>query len=258
MAKGRTRVLSSGSRNDILPRCRWRCQITNVNYAVSALAAAECQASEPALCHPDSLTSIVCRMTTPRVSSTMLYIHYPLTASRRAYHMSHSSVTYHDIVRGLHHLGVMRGATLEVHSSLSAFGWVEGGAATVIQALMDVLSPDGTLIMSAYPVTPAIPLTDEDRERGITWKVRMLPTDASEPTGMGRIADTFRQRADVVCGSDFFRTCAWGRDAEWHCDGYQGLLAVDGSCLLLGVGIDRCSSMHAAESLPIPKQIAAC
>lgn len=171
--------------------------------------------------------------------------------------MSHAQVSYHDIVLGLHQLGVMRGATVEIHSSLSAFGRVEGGAATVIQALMDVLSPDGTLIMSAYPVSPPVPLTDEDRQRGITWKVRILPTDSPERSGMGLIADTFRQRADVLCGSGLFRTCAWGRDAEWHCDGYRGLLAVDGWCLLLGVGIERGSSMHAAESTPIPSEISA-
>src|SRR6266487_4340545 len=37
MAKGRDRILSRGSRTDILPRCRWRCQTTNVNYAVSTV-----------------------------------------------------------------------------------------------------------------------------------------------------------------------------------------------------------------------------
>jgi aminoglycoside 3-N-acetyltransferase len=171
--------------------------------------------------------------------------------------MPEPPVTYHDITRGLQQLGVLPGATVEVHSSLSAFGWVEDGAPTVITALMDVLTPDGTIIMSAYPVSPAVPLTDEDRNRGVTWKVRKLSLDSSERTGMGSIADTFRQRPDVVCGSDFFRTSAWGRDAEWHCTGYDGLLAVDGWCLLLGVGIDRCSSMHAAEYIPLPPQISA-
>jgi aminoglycoside 3-N-acetyltransferase len=172
--------------------------------------------------------------------------------------MFEASVTPMDIVRGLQQLGVRRGTAVEVHSSLRAFGWVEGGSETVIQALMDVLGPRGTLIMSAYPVSPAIPLTDEDRARGITWKVRILTADSAGRTGMGAVADAFRQRSDVVCGSDFFSTCAWGRDAEWHCDGYRSLLAVNGSCLLMGVGIDRCSSMHAAESIPIPGEISAC
>ncbi len=161
--------------------------------------------------------------------------------------MHQPPVTYHDIIGGLQQLGVVPGAMVEVHSSLSAFGWVEDGAPTVITALMDVLTPDGTIIMSAYPVSPAVPLTDEDHDCGVTWKVRKLSLDSSD-----------RQRPDVAYGSDFFRTSAWGRDAEWHCTGYDGLLAVDGWCLLLGVGIDRCSSMHAAEYVPLPSDITAC
>jgi len=172
--------------------------------------------------------------------------------------MSHSPVTHRDIVLGLQHLGVMPGTIVEVHSSLSRFGSVEGGAATVIDALMTVIGSEGTLIMSAYPVSPAVPLTDADRDLGITWKVRKLPFDSPERTGMGIIVDTFRWHPDVVCGGDFFRTCAWGRDAEWHTNGYHGLLAMDGSCLLLGVGIYSCSSMHAAESMPIPLDINRC
>lgn len=171
--------------------------------------------------------------------------------------MSRVLVTYAELMHGLRQLGVLPGATVEVHSSLSAFGWVEGGAETVIAALIESVGPMGTLVMSAYPVSPALPLTDEDRAAGLTWKVRKLPLDSTERTGMGVIVDTFRKRNDVSCGDTFFRTCAWGRDAAWHCDGYHGLLAVDGLCLLLGVGIDRCSSMHAAESVPIPNAITA-
>jgi aminoglycoside N3'-acetyltransferase len=171
--------------------------------------------------------------------------------------MTQSPISEQDIVDGLRRLGVQRGTIVEVHSSLSAFGHVEGGAATVIAALMQAITLDGTIVMSAYPVSPAVPLDEEDRARGITWKVRKLALDSSEPTGIGRVADTFRQRHDVVCGSEFFRTCTWGRDAEWHCHGYHGLLAVDGWCLLLGVEVDRCSSMHAAEDVKLPADIAA-
>ncbi|TVR57793.1 MAG: aminoglycoside N(3)-acetyltransferase [Spirochaetaceae bacterium] len=171
--------------------------------------------------------------------------------------MPESSCSYGDIVDGLRALGVCAGAVVEVHSSLSAFGYVEGGASTIIKALTDVVTPEGTIVMSAYRVSRPVPLTAEDRARGVTWKVRRLPIESLEPSGMGIIADTFRSRADVYCGSDIHRTAAWGRDARWHCTGYDGLLAVDGTSLLLGVGIDRCSSMHAADFIPIPDAISA-
>src|SRR3712207_5272488 len=120
------------------------------------------------------------------------------------------AVTQQDIVVGLHRLGLGPGAVVEVHSSLRAFGHVDGGAPTIIAALMDVVGRAGTLVMSAYPVTPPLPLTADDQAQGITWKVRWLPESTAERTGMGLVADTFRQRPDVLCGSGRSRTCAWG------------------------------------------------
>jgi aminoglycoside 3-N-acetyltransferase len=157
---------------------------------------------------------------------------------------------------GLRQLGLCRGDAVEVHSSLSSLGWVEGGASTVIDALTDVVGGQGTLAMSAYPVSPPIPLTDEERARGIAWKVRILDPDSDERTGMGVVSDAFHRRPDVVCEPGPFRMCAWGRDAHRHAQSYQHLLDVDGWVLLIGVGIDRCSSMHLAERVPIPEEIA--
>ncbi len=47
----------------------------------------------------------------------------------------------------LRQLGLYAEMTVLVHSSLSSLGWVCGGPVTVIQALMDVLTPTGTLVM---------------------------------------------------------------------------------------------------------------
>jgi len=126
----------------------------------------------------------------------------------------------------------------------------------VVDALMNVVGPEGALVMSAYPLTPALPLTEEEKARGMAWKVRKLAEDSRERTGMGAIADEFRARPGVVCGTGLHRVCAWGRDALLHSQGYQRLLDSDGWALLLGVDINRCSSMHAAEQAGIPDRIA--
>lgn len=47
---------------------------------------------------------------------------------------SPASLTRDDIAEGLRCLGVAAGMILEVHSSLSRFGWVEGGAEAVVDA----------------------------------------------------------------------------------------------------------------------------
>jgi aminoglycoside 3-N-acetyltransferase len=156
-------------------------------------------------------------------------------------------VTREDIEAGLRQMGLGQGDAVEVHSSLSSLGWVEGGAATVVDALMNVVGEEGTLLMSAYPVSPPLPLTEEDKCRGIRAKVRFLEKSSTERTGMGAIADEFRGRPGTVLGPGFHRVCAWGRDAQLHSGGYRHLLDIDGWVLLIGVDIHSCSSMHLAE-----------
>ena len=170
---------------------------------------------------------------------------------------SGTPLTRQDIESGLRRLGLRQGDAVEVHSSLSSLGWVEGGAATLIEALMGVVGEEGALVMSAYPVSPALPLTDEERAAGIDWKVRILEEGWDEVTGLGVVSDTFRGWPGVVCGAGLFRMCAWGHDARLHCKSYQHLLDIDGWALLIGVDIHSCSSLHLAERVPIPDEIAA-
>ena len=47
-------------------------------------------------------------------------------------------------------LGLRRGATVIVHTSLSGIGWVPGGAQGVIAALLEVLGDTGTLVMPTH------------------------------------------------------------------------------------------------------------
>jgi aminoglycoside N3'-acetyltransferase len=166
-----------------------------------------------------------------------------------------ASLTRTDIEAGLQRLGLGRGDVAEVHSSLSRFGWVEGGAPTIVDALMDVVGAEGALVMSAYPVSKPLLLTCEEKARGIQAKVRLYREDYDGPTGMGVIADEFRRRPGTVIGKGFHRVCAWGRDAERLSEGYHRLLETDGWVLLLGVGISCCSSMHQAEKVGIPSEI---
>jgi aminoglycoside N3'-acetyltransferase len=157
-------------------------------------------------------------------------------------------VTQKDIEDGLHELGLRRGDVVEVHSSLSSFGWVEGGAATVVDALMAVVGAEGALVMSAYPVSEPLPLTEAEKAHGILAKVQLFGEDYDGPTGMGVIADEFRHRPGTVLGPGFHRVCAWGRDAQRYAEqGYAHLLDMDGWVLGLGVDIHYCSSMHQAE-----------
>src|SRR6266700_5977966 len=54
------------------------------------------------------------------------------------------------LAEDLRRIGVEGGMTLIVHSSLRSLGWVCGGAVAVVQALMDVITPEGTLALPTH------------------------------------------------------------------------------------------------------------
>src|SRR5690554_1946837 len=58
--------------------------------------------------------------------------------------------TRSSIAEDLRRLGMKPGMDVLVHSSLSSLGWVNGGSVAVIQALMDVVAPAGTLVMPTH------------------------------------------------------------------------------------------------------------
>jgi len=164
-------------------------------------------------------------------------------------------LTQQDIEIGLYRLGLEKDQIVEVHSSLSSFGRVEGGASTVIDALINVIGDQGSIVMSAYPVSKPLPLSEEEKAWGILAKVQTYEEDYRGPTGMGVIADKFCQRAGTVLGPKWHRVCAWGQYAERLSQGYHVLLDMNGWVLLLGVDIRRCSCMHQAEEYPLPPEI---
>jgi len=61
-----------------------------------------------------------------------------------------NQITREDIVKCLRKLGLTQGVGVMVHSSLKSFGFVKGGAQTVIEALMEVITLKGTLMMPSF------------------------------------------------------------------------------------------------------------
>lgn len=159
-----------------------------------------------------------------------------------------------DIKEGLIKLGVTSGMVLEVHSSLSSFGYVEGGALTVINALKEVVTKEGSIFMPALCLSKELKLTDEDKALGITVKIKVLPRNENK-TAMGIIADTFRSLPDTYTGSEVIATSGWGKNGKEAIN--SGLkFAIDngGKALLFGVDIYKLTAMHYVED-SMPKDI---
>ena len=75
---------------------------------------------------------------------------------------------------------IHKGDIILVHSVLSSMGYVEGGAATVIDALLETVGEDGTVVMSS--------LTG--------WSDAFDST--TTPSAVGRISEEFRKTKGAV------------------------------------------------------------
>lgn len=118
-----------------------------------------------------------------------------------------------DLMNGFCKAGINKGDEIEVHSSLSSFGYVDGGAENVISALKEAVGDNGSIFMPALRLSPELPLTEEDKKAGITSKIKILPENRTH-SAMGIIADTFRMMPDTVTGDGIFAVSGWGRNAN--------------------------------------------
>jgi len=59
-------------------------------------------------------------------------------------------VSKEDIKASLRELRLKEGDMVGVHSSLSSFGYVEGGVDAVFDALLEVVGEEGTVVMPTY------------------------------------------------------------------------------------------------------------
>ena len=163
-------------------------------------------------------------------------------------------VSKKELKDALINLGLEKGMALEVHSSLSSFGELEGGAMTVIDTLKELLTDQGSIFMPALRLSPELPLSDEAKKLGIPVKIKVLPREEKR-TAMGLIADTFRTLPGTLCGTDVISTAGWGKHADEAVKGgLDWAIHNDGKALLLGVDIYKLMAMHYMEEIT-PKEI---
>lgn len=171
-----------------------------------------------------------------------------------------------DIRRGVDDLG-LAGRPLCVHSSLRSFGWVEGGATTVINVLLEA----GCTVL-----VPAFSYRNETRPPGYApihrnaWDERDYPTDpplcgfrpeppdatpvsadnGALPRALVRMPGTLRGAHPI----DSFAAIGplthelIGDQTAWNVYApFEALMAHDGFVLLMGVGLNRMTLLHDAE-----------
>ncbi len=157
-----------------------------------------------------------------------------------------------DIINGLRELCLRTGDVVFMHSSLSSFGYVEGGAETVVQAFLEVLGPEGTL---------AVPTFGDYFQRGLD---QVWDRDNS-PSLMGRISEIVRQwpgarrshhapHPIAAVGplaedlTERYNETDFGSDSS-----FSRLLELNAWVVLVGVNYGSCTMIHVVEeSVEVP------
>lgn len=170
------------------------------------------------------------------------------------------------LVDDLTQLGVEPDSTVIVHTSLSALGWVAGGAQAVVEALLETVGVGGTIVMPAHSTQLSDPLDWQNPPLPQNWiDTTRAALPAFDPRitstrGMGQVAECFRchpgaRRSShpllsfVAVGPNAIRIVenhplsgAFGESSP-----LGRLYELGARILLLGVGHESNTSLHLAE-----------
>lgn len=152
--------------------------------------------------------------------------------------------------RDLKHLGLEPGTAVLVHSSFRSLGPVEGGPATVVHALLDVVGPQGLVVFPTHTWDGLSPdrLTEIDARTTPSRVIGILPEIARQ--WPGALRSVHPSHSVVALGP----AAAWLVAGHADCatqtgrgTPYRRLADLDGKILLLGVNHERNTTIHGVE-----------
>jgi aminoglycoside 3-N-acetyltransferase len=146
--------------------------------------------------------------------------------------MAAANLTQRDIEAGLRQLGLGQGDIALMHSSLASMGWVEDGANTVLNALLNVLGPAGTLVVPIFGDLGVLTQIVENHPHAVR---SIHPLAAVAAIG---------KEAAAICRDHWRAELAHGPDTPYAC-----IADLGGWVLLLGVDQDRSTTLHTVEEL---------
>ncbi len=189
-----------------------------------------------------------------------------MSTEAKVIHASSRPATVGSLTADLRALGTLDGRVTIVHSSLSALGWVAGGAQAVVEALVAAAGPDGTLVMPTQSgqlgdpadwSNPPVPAEWIDTIRADTpaFDPHLTPTRS-----MGAVVECFRHSPATMRSEHPTESfAAMGPLADQIVAGHRfedglgessplaKLYELDAHVLLLGVGHENNTSLHLAE-----------
>lgn len=172
------------------------------------------------------------------------------------------------IAEGLRALGVGEGDALFLHSSLKSLGYVEGGPRAVIDALLDAIGPEGTLVVPTYyqpggTIYAACQRADyvfDPREHGTD--LGALPAAFLKVPGVRRSlhpthsVSAVGRHADLITATHHLAPSIFGEGSPW-----ERFRHLDGKVLGLGISMGPVTYYHMLEDalgdrFPLPVRMA--
>jgi aminoglycoside N3'-acetyltransferase len=170
------------------------------------------------------------------------------------------SIGQAELTEHLRALGLQPGDAAMMHASLSRLGHVEGGASTVVEAVLDAMGPDGTLLTPAF--TAGLwqdALTMPDCREGCPRD--LCPSNQPSHEGAipnaalartGRLRSCHPTHSWVGNGPQAARLLRGHRASPTFCgvgNPFEPLVEINGCLLTLGVGVDRITLWHYFEDV---------
>ena len=175
-------------------------------------------------------------------------------------------VTKNDIKKGLRSLDISNVEVLMVHCKMSNFGWIVGGAQSIIEAIYEEMGACATVVM---------PTQSSDNSNPVEWEQPAVPKEWHElikenmpgynkiltpVRGMSEVVKVFAMQPNAIRSSHPQSSfIAIGRKAEWLMKDHhleyslgegsplQKFYAQDAKILCLGTSYDTVTALHLSE-----------
>ncbi len=169
------------------------------------------------------------------------------------------------LIADLHGLGVQAGQTVMLHVSVKAIGWIVGGPDVVLDALLEVLGPSGTLMMVAGSEDSGYGIYEWDEAKRQAYLEELPPFDITRTRAYRKwsiLTEYLRTRPGTVRSRhpDCSFVARGAKAAFLMADQplsyslgpgspLDKLVQCDGEVLLLGSAVSDVTLLHYAEYL---------
>lgn len=158
-------------------------------------------------------------------------------------------IDYNGLKEGFKNAGICRGDTVLIHSAMTPIGYVEGGAKTVAEALIDTVGKEGTIVAPAFCFVhekesdPIIdPVNDKSEMGAISEAIRTFE-GAKRSTAFRHSFSAVGKNADIIVNVDPHLS-VFDIDSS-----FGKMLGLNTKVILLGVTWVNSTTHHFAEYL---------